>query len=301
MSEEHGESAQRAPLAEGELWHGLAGWGDLRWALVDLTAIVEAVRLRRDYSPIAATALGRVLAGAALLHRLAVKTPSRLLLEVRGDGPLGQVVAEADDLGNLRGAVSAPQVVLPDEPDGRLAVGRAVGKGRLRVLREHSGGASYHSQVELVSGEIGLDLAHYLEQSEQTQSAVVVGVLARPQGILAAGGLIVEVMPGGREEPISTLERNLAVLGSFSRLLADGGPRRVLDEAFAGLDREELDHRTLAYRCRCSRARLAKQLTSIARQDAAALFGTEDTLTAECSFCGEVYLYEREELLAGVN
>ena len=287
------------PLARGTLALGSAGGGGLRWGIADLSSVVEEARARLDTSPVAAAALGRVLAGAALLLRLAPRSPSRLLLEVKGDGPLGQVLAEADDQGGLRGTVAQPQLELPRRDDGKLAVAGAVGsKGTLRVRREYAGG-SYHSEVELVSGEIAKDLAHYLEQSEQTQSAVLLGVLVRPQGVTAAGGMIVEVAPGADEAVLATLEGNLASVVSFSRLLADTGADGVLAQVLAGLEPETRQRCELAYRCRCNRARLQRYLAALAAADAEALFAGEETVSAECSFCGARYSFRRGEMGLG--
>ncbi|HTQ80215.1 MAG TPA: Hsp33 family molecular chaperone HslO, partial [Thermoanaerobaculia bacterium] len=217
------------PQGPGSLQLGLAGDGSLRWAVANVTELVEEARDRLDLSPVAAAALGRCLAGAALLLRLASKTPTRLLLEIRGDGPLGRVLAEADQEGNLRGMVGNPHVDVPPTPAGKLDVGRAVGRGTLRVLREHEGGSSYHSQVALVSGEIGEDVAHYLAQSEQSRTAVLLGVLAKPHGVAAAGGMIVEVLPGAPEGTVSQLERNIASIPGVSHLVEAGGSGHVVE------------------------------------------------------------------------
>src|SRR5688572_18513595 len=200
MHETDGDLRVTSP--EGVLQAGTARAGEVRWVATDITGPLEFIRQRRDLSPVAAAALGRSLAGAAMLLRLSTKTPQRLVLEIRGDGPLRKVMAEADPEGNLRGLVSDPQVDVPPYADGKLAVGTAIGSGILQVLREYPGGR-YHSQVELVSGEIGADLAHYLLQSEQTSSAVLVGVLTRPGGVAAAGGLIVETLPGAAPEAVA--------------------------------------------------------------------------------------------------
>jgi len=220
--------------AQGRLEMGLAGEGALRWAVVELTDVLKEARDRRDLGPVAAAALGRCMAGAALLHRLSTKTPTRLVLEVRGDGPLRKVMAEVDDEGNLRGLVGDAQVDVPHYPNGKLAVGTAVGKGFLRVLREHGSGATYNSQVELVSGEIGEDLAWYLQQSEQTSSAVMLGVLAKPGGVAAAGGMIVEVLPGASDETIATLQENISRVHGVSHLLDEGGIPNVVETVLAG-------------------------------------------------------------------
>jgi molecular chaperone Hsp33 len=280
----------------GRLELGLAGGGSLRWAVANVTGLVEEARGRLDLSPIAAAALGRSLAGAALLLRLATKTPSRLVLEVRGDGPLGQVLAEADQDGNLRGMVGNPVVDLPATPAGKLDVGRAVGKGHLRVLREHGEGGSYQSQVELVSGEIGEDVAHYLAQSEQSRSAVLLGVLTKPFGVAAAGGMIVEVLPGADEAVIERLEQNIAGIPGVSHLVEAGGEEHVIDTLLAGLDREVREVRPLRYQCRCSRERLLRHLVLLSAEDRDFLREEDGAIAADCVFCGSRYRFQPEEL-----
>lgn len=281
----------------GRLETGIAGGGSLRWGVVEITGVVEEARSRLDLSPVAAAALGRCLAGSALLLSLAPKSLRRLILEVHGDGPLGRVLAEVDPEGNLRGMVGEPRVDLPPTPAGKLAVGRGVGRGTLRVLRELAEGGSFHSQVELVSGEIGDDLAHYLDQSEQTRSAVLLGVLAKPFGIAAAGGMIVEVMPDAGEDVIRRLEANVAQVPGVSHVVEEGGAERVVELLLAGLDREVQETRPLRYACRCSREKLGYHLASLTVEDRDALQEADGSLEAECVFCGERYRYEPAELV----
>lgn len=281
---------------EGRLELGLAGNGNLRWAVADIGGMMAEVRDRFDLGPVASAALGRCLSGAALLQRMATKTPSRLMLEVRGDGPILRVLAEADDQGNLRGVVGDRSVQVPDWPNGKLAVGRAVGKGFLRVMRHFGGGATYQSQVELVSGEIGDDVAYYLEQSEQTRSAVLLGVLGRKTGVAAAGGMIVEVLPGAPEEILSRLERNLAEVQGVSHLLEHGGIDEVLGVVLSGFDREGRETRTLRYRCRCSRERFLRHLVLLSAEDREYLRAGDGSIDAECQFCGASYSFTAEEL-----
>jgi molecular chaperone Hsp33 len=281
---------------QGRLELGLAGEGALRWAVVELTGVLKEARDRRDLGPVAAAALGRCMAGAALLHRLSTKTPSRLVLDVRGDGPLRQVMAEVDDEGNLRGMVGDAQADVPHYPNGKLAVGAAVGKGFLRVLREHGMGASYNSQVELVSGEIGEDLAYYLQQSEQTASAVMLGVLAKPGGVAAAGGMIVEVLPGASDETISALQENIARVTGVSHLLDEGGIPNVVETVLAGFDRQVREVRPMRYRCRCSRERLLRHLVLLSADDRDYLREEDGAIDADCVFCGEHYRFTPGEL-----
>lgn len=276
---------------------GLAGGGSFRWVAANLTELVEACRARLDLSPVAAAALGRSMTGAALLLRLASKIPTRLVLEIRGDGPARQVLAEADEAGNVRGLVGHPRVQVPHAPDGKLDVGRAVGEGHLRVLREHDGG-SYHSQVELVSGEIGEDIAHYLEQSEQIRSAVLLGVLARPFGVAGAGGMILQVLPAADETALATLETNLERIAGVSRLLEEGGLEEMRAELLAGLEPETTETRSLYYRCRCSRERLLRHLAVLGPEERDDYTLDDGSIEAECLFCASKYVYRPEELEA---
>jgi len=279
----------------GRLELGVAGGGSLRWAAADVTPVVEEARRRLDLSPLAAAALGRSLTGAALLLNLATKSVNRLTVEIRGDGPLRTILAEADQEGNLRGMVGDRRVDLPAEASGKLPVGRAVGRGFLRVLREQESG-HYSSQVRLVSGEVGQDLAHYLAQSEQTRSAVLLGVLAKPRGVAAAGGLIVEVLPDADSGMVELLERNVARAGAVSRLLESSGMAGLVETLFAGLDVDSRGWLDLRYHCRCSRERLAQHLIVLSAEDRESLRLDDGRIEAECAFCGNLYHFSRHEL-----
>jgi len=280
-------------LAHGHFETGLANRGSLRWVVVDITEILETARVRLDLSPIAAIAFGRAMTGAILLHRIALKVPARLQVEVLGDGALGKVFAEVNSEGHLRGTVGNPHV--PNPPSGELQIAEAVGSGLLRVTRDR-GAAPYSSQVELVTGELGADITHYLQQSEQIRSAVLLGVLPQRDGIAAAGGMIVEALPGTEDDVISKLERRIASL-QISETIAAGGTSQLLDTVLAGLDTEQIERQPLSYQCRCSREALLLQLLPLAQQDLESVIGDDGLCDAECAFCGERYTYSANELL----
>ncbi len=283
--------------AQGMLRSGLAGGGWLRWVAVDVAPVVADVRDRLDLSPVATAALGQALASAALLLRLSLKEIGAVSIELRGDGPLGKVYAEADALGNLRGTVGEPRLDLPPLAGGGLAVAAAIGQGTLRVVRELPDGASHDSQVALRSGAMGDQLAHYLDQSEQTRSAVLLGVLLEPTGIGAAGGVIVEAFPGVAEETLTRLEQNIAALPGVGLLLGRGNLDAALGTLFEGLDWESLDEQPVRYRCRCSRGRLLEMLTRLPREELTPLQSPEDgAIPAECAFCGAIYRYAMDEI-----
>jgi molecular chaperone Hsp33 len=269
--------------ADGRLQIGLAAQGTLRGVAADIGGVLEEARRRLDLSPIAAVALGRALTAAALIQRISLKVSARLIVEVLGDGPLGKVIAEADNQGRLRGLVGAPQIATP--ADGRMALAPVVGRGLLRVTREDER-SRHSSQVALVTSELGEDVAHYLEQSEQIRSAVLLGVLPQPGGIAAAGGLVDE------------LERNIHGVEGVSAVLERGGGAALAAAVLAGLDCELLEEIPLRYRCRCSRETLRVQLLTLDRADLESIIAQDGTCEAECAFCGTTYRFPASELLA---
>ncbi len=277
----------------GELRLGVAGRGDLRWAVADVTGPLEAIRRALDLSPIAAVALGRALAAAALVLRFTTKEPGRLVLEVLGDGALGKIVVEADSEGRLRGQVGQPRIATPE--DGSLKVAWAVGEGTLRVTHERPRGR-YSSQVELVSGELGKDLVHFLDQSQQIRSAALLGVLPRPGGVGAAGGLLVEAFPGVAEGTLERLEANIAALEGVGQSLEAGGLEGLRAAVLAGFDREELEGHRLRFSCRCRRDGLQAQIQGMAAEDLDAMADEDGKIIAECAFCATCYTIGREEL-----
>ena len=277
---------------------GVAGRLDFRWAAADVSEAAEEARRRHDLSPLAAVALGRALAGAALLQALATRACRRVTLTVTGDGPLGRIVAEADAHGHLRGLVANPSVDLPEESGGRLRIAQAVGKGTLRVVRENGDGTLHDSQVELVTGEIGLDLAHYLEQSEQTGSAVLIGVLLGPEGVRSAGGIVVETIPAASEEAIAQMEANLGTIESVSRTLAADGVDGLVLRALADMPVEVRAHWPLSFRCSCDRASLLARLATLGADDLSTVAADDGSVEAVCAFCSARYRFAPDELAA---
>lgn len=280
----------------GTLQLGLAGAGSLRWAVVEITPIVEALRLRRDLSPVAAAAVGQMMAGGAMVLRMVTKQPAQLLLEARGDGPLGRVQAEVDSHGGLLGMVEQPLAENPTEEEDRLAVRSALGRGTLRVVRLHTEGRRYESQVELVPGGVGQNIAHYLKQSQQIHSAVLLGVLAKPRGITAAGGILVEALPGADEDLLEQVEERIGALGGVSRLLEESRVEGLLDAVLGNLDREVLEEAPLRWICRCDRERFLEQLLSLPVGDREYLLEEGEPVRTQCTFCGTDYVFAPEEL-----
>ena len=276
----------------GKLHVGTAANGDLRWALADLTPLVEEARVLRDLSPLAAIGLGQLLTAAVLLTRLVSKDPLRLVLEVRGDGPLGRLRAEADTIGRVRGLVEQR---LAQRPAGDERTTPELGTGTFRVVRQMKT-RNYESRVSLVDGGVASNVVHFLEQSEQIRSAVMLGVLARPAGVVAGGGLIVEALPGADPLLVRRLEERIPNLPSVSGLLEDGGAWSLLDHALGEVERETLEERQLILTCDCDRERFRGHLRALAARDPSIL-GDDEEVEVQCNFCGAEYRFPVDELL----
>jgi molecular chaperone Hsp33 len=164
------------------------------------------------------------------------------------------------------------------------------------VVRQPKEGPRYESQVELVPGGVGQNLAHYLHQSQQIESAVLVGVLARPTGIAAAGGVLLEALPGVDEDVLRGVERRIAELTGVARALEEGGGEGLLRAVLGDLDREVLESRTLRLECKCERDRFRQQLLSLPVEDREYLLEEGDPVRTQCTFCGSEYTFAPEDL-----
>jgi len=284
-------------MRPGSLRLGVAAQSSLRWAAVDLAGPVEEARQRSDLSPLAAVALGRALVSASLLLRFSTKKAGRLSVEISGDGELGKIVAEATSRGFVRGLVGNPR--LPTPSDGSLSLSAAVGKGVFKVTQSaEDGSGRYESQVRLVSGELGKDLVHYLEQSQQIRSAALLGVLPRPEGVVQAGGVLIEAFPGVAEETIRVLEANLAAVGGeVSAGLEAGGLEGLLSGCLEGFDRRELERHELTYGCGQGREDIRSKLLHLKDEELDEVVDSEGLFTADCAYCARRFTFSRDELV----
>jgi molecular chaperone Hsp33 len=264
------------------------------------TGLTEEARRRHDCFPVAAAALGRTMT-AALLLAANLKTDEYLTVRIVGDGPLGGVIADAHALGTVRGFVQNPHVSLPLAA-GKLPVGRAVGAGHIHVTRFTGLKQPFSGTAELVSGEIGEDVANYLLVSEQTPSTVALGVLVNPDyTVAAAGGIMVQAMPGAEDAVLAKVEANIAALPPVSDLVYGGADAAaMLLKVFAGLEATVFEPARAAFLCRCSTERVEGMLVSLGRDELAAM-AAEGQAEVRCHFCGEKYTIggdRLQELLA---
>lgn len=279
--------------------------------LVKATAItgrdlVERARNIHTLLPMATAALGRCLMGTSMMGDMLKEEKGSLTLQIKGGGPLGTVLAVSDCEGNVRGYVQNPHVELMELRPGKLNVGAAVGQdGTLTVIKDLGMKEPYVGSIGLFSGEIAEDLAMYFVESEQIPTACALGVLVgTDQSVTAAGGYLIQLLPGAGEEIISRIEEGVRRVGSVSHALEGGldgeGLLRAVLEDFP---LEVLDKHPVEYRCYCSRERVTRALISMGREELSALVEEQGKAELTCQFCDKVYHYSREELeelLAGM-
>ena len=257
------------------------------------TQTVEEARRRHQTAPTATAALGRTLAATVMLGA-GLKDGQRLTVRVLGDGPLGGIISEGNGRGEVRGYVQNPDVDRPLTPRRKLDGGGSVGPGTLHVTKDVGLRYPYHGSVPLVSGEIGEDVAHYLVASEQVPSVVALGVLVAPDhGVEAAGGFIVQVLPGASPEIPRYLEERVVHLPAVTQLVRRGrGASEMLHMALGDLDPHVLEEVPVAFRCGCSRERVEGVLVALGREEVERLIREEGQAEVICRFCGDRYVLD---------
>jgi molecular chaperone Hsp33 len=277
-----------------QLIRATAADGGIRVVGVITTRLTEEARQRHKLSYVATAALGRTMSSGLLLASSMKRSEARVNIRVKGNGPLGGILVDAGVDGTVRGYVDNPEVELPTNSRGKLDVGGAVGSdGYLYVVRDIGYGYPYSSTVELVSGEIGDDVASYLVSSEQTPSALMVGVFVEPDGVTAAGGLLVQVLPkAARDEAlVQTLESRMATLSGFTPLLQAGkNLPQIFEDLLGDMGLEMMpETQMLRFHCRCSFDRVMGALKILGQAELRDMIEKDNGAEATCHFCGEVY------------
>lgn len=284
-----------------QLIRATAADGGIRAVGVITTRLTEEARGRHKLSYVATAALGRTMSAGLLLASNMKRPGSRVNIRVKGNGPLGGILVDAGLDGTVRGYADNPAVELPPNDKGKLDVGGAVGKeGYLYVVRDVGYGYPYASTVELVSGEIGEDVTHYLVSSEQTPSALVLGVFVGAEGVSAAGGILIQVLPkAARDEAlVETLESRVASLAGFTPLLQAGLTLpEILEQLLGDMGLEILPETQLVrFHCGCSFDRVLGALKMLGEAELQDMIEKDNGAEATCHFCGEVYQASSDEL-----
>ena len=277
---------------------GSAAYGMVRAFAVSARGVVQAAREAHDTSPVVTAALGRLMMGALMTGAM-FKQPDELLTYiVKGDGPIRAMTVTANCEGQVKGFPANPYVWVPARPDGKLDVGRAVGKGTLSAVRDLPGFEPYSSRVELVSGEIAEDLTHYFAVSDQVPTSVGLGVLVgRTWDVECAGGFIVQLMPDCIDEVAERIENNLASVTSVTDLLREGAaPTDVLCRILEGLDYQELEAQPVEFYCGCNEQRAARATMALGEDELRDMIAKNETAEVCCHFCGRRHYLSPERL-----
>ena len=282
-----------------EIVRGITGDGLVKAVAVTGRELVERARNIHTLLPMATAALGRTLLGASMMGDMLKEEEGSLTLQIKGGGPLGTILAVSDCHGNVRGYVQNPHVELMEKYQGKLDVGAAVGQdGTLTVIKDLGLKEPYVGSIGLFSGEIADDLAMYFVESEQIPTACALGVLVgRDQSVTAAGGYLIQLLPGASEDMITRIEAGVHAMGSVSHALADGlDGEGLLRAVLQGFELEVLEKHPVEYRCYCSRDRVTRALISMGKKDLSELIRDQGKAELTCQFCDQVYRYSKEDL-----
>ena len=283
----------------GTIYRAVGGDEFIKISVIEGRDIVEQARQIHRLSPTASAALGRTLCAASMMGDMMKEDNAAVTARIEGGGPLGCVVAVSDCGGNVRGYVDHPGCDLPLRADGKLDVGGAVGRNGLLVVSRDIGlKEPYIGSTQLVSGEIGDDFTSYYVESEQVPAAVGLGVLVDTDcSVKAAGGFLVQLMPGAPEGLIDKLEDNIFYMDAVTTILAEDGPEALMGQVMKGFDDTHLVERHEAvWRCPCSRARVSAALESIGAQALREMAEDGKGADVDCQFCGKSYAFSARSL-----
>lgn len=277
----------------------LAYDGKVAISIIESTEIVEEARKIHDLTPTTTAALGRLLTGTALMGAELKNESDSITVQIKGNGPAGEMIAVSDFVPKVRGYIQNPHVELPLNSLGKLDVGGIVGhNGYLNIIKDIGMKEPYIGIVPLVSGEIAEDLAKYFVESEQKNTAVALGVLVNQTGVERAGGYEISLMPDVTDEIVTILEENIKKVPSISKILSEN---KNLDEIALIISGDENikcieDSIAPKYECNCSFAKFEKGLISLGKSELEELIKTEENVETVCHFCNKKYIFDKNKI-----
>jgi len=279
--------------------------GSARILVINSREIVNDMIKYHKTSPTATAALGRTLTAASMIGTMLPEEKDSLTLSISGDGDAGKILAVADYFGNVKGYIQNPLVNPPKKANGKLDVGAAVGRGTLAIIKDVGNDEPQMGMTEIVSGEIAEDIASYFATSEQIPTVLSLGVLVdRDYSCLAAGGVLIQLMPFPDESTVDLIERNAADLANISRYFERGlSNGEIMDIAMRDIPYDAFDTLDVSYKCDCSRKRMFKKMKSLGEDEIKTMLNEQEAegkareLTAICSFCNTEYTFGENELI----
>jgi molecular chaperone Hsp33 len=274
--------------------------GKVRAYAISSTGMVKEAQERHDTWATASAALGRTMTITTMMGAM-MKGDDTLTVKIEGGGPIGAIIVDGNASGETRGYVKNPHVDFELNKNGKLDVARAVGnEGTLSITKDVGLKDFFTGEVPIISGEISEDFTYYFANSEQIPSAVAAGVLVNPDhSILAAGGFIVQVMPGAEEDMITRLEEQIQSFPAISSLIREGKtPQQILETLFGEEEVKVLETLPVEFRCKCSRERLERAIAGLGNEEIQQMIDEDHGAEATCHFCNQIYHFSEKELEA---
>ena len=287
---------------------GMTRDGSARVLVINSREIVNKMFSYHKTSPTATAALGRTVTAASMIGTMLPESGDSVTICISGDGEAGKIIAVGDYFGNVKGYIQNPLANPPKKPNGKLDVGAAVGRGTISFVKSVGAIEPQTGTIELVSGEIAEDIATYFARSEQIPTVLSLGVLVdKDYTCLAAGGVLIQLMPFPDEKTVDLIERNAADLVNISRYFERGmSNEEIAAIAMRDIPFDVFDTLEVEYKCDCSGERMKKKIQSLGKKEVLSLLdeqqaeGKARELTAVCRFCNTEYTYSEEELLKGI-
>ena len=284
---------------------GMTQDGSARILVINSTAIVNDMIKAHKTSPTATAALGRTITAASMIGTMLSEKNDSVTMTFSGNGEAGKIIAVADYYGNVKGYIQNPFANPPKKPNGKLDVGAAVGGGTFSVVKDVGGKEPQIGTTEITTGEIAEDIASYFATSEQIPTLLSLGVLVdKDYSCLAAGGILVQVMPFPDDATVDLIERNAADLSNISKLIELGHDNKSLaDIAMRDIPYDIFDTLEVEYKCDCSRARMRNKIKSLGKDEIRNMLNEQEAegklreLTAVCRFCNSEYSFTEKDLI----
>lgn len=275
---------------------GIDAGSNFRFFGANTTHLVNEACAKHQTSPVASAALGRTLTANLMMGGMLKNDDDRVSIIIKGDGPIGGVITEANGHGEVKGYVYNPQCESHLNYLGKLDVGGAIGNANMTVVKDLGMKEPYSGQVPMLTGEIAEDLTYYFFASEQTNSVVILGVLVdRDYSIKQAGGIIIQVLPDATEEAISALEEKIKDFGNLTDRMEKGQSIEFVIEYLLGKV-EYMDSMAVSFSCDCNKDRMERALISVGKKDLEEIMEEDGQAELVCPFCNDKYLFGKEEL-----
>ena len=292
-------------IPTSKMLRGMTRDGSARFLILNSRKMVNDMINTHHTSPTASAALGRTVTAVSMIGTMLPENGDTVTVSFAGDGEAGKIIGVGDYFGNVKGYIQNPLANPPKKPNGKLDVGAAVGNGTLSFVKSIGEGEPQTGMIEIVSGEIAEDIATYFAKSEQVPTVLSLGVLVdKDYSCLAAGGVLVQLMPFPDDSTVDLIERNAADLSNISRLFERGlSNEEIAEIALRDIPYDVFDTLEVEYKCDCSRERMLSKIKSLGKNEIAKMLDEQEAegkpreLTAVCRFCNSQYTFDEKTLI----